>query len=103
VNADARRAFDVRHEVIASFRRTFQGPRLRRGRDAGPARRGRRAPTPRPFVAHYNALDMPLYLRIALELHLKRLIVGGMDQRVTRSAGCSATRASSPRHNTESR
>lgn len=34
----------------------------------------------RPFVTHHNALDIDLYLRIALELHLKRLIVGGMER-----------------------
>ncbi|WP_286136917.1 lysine--tRNA ligase [Philodulcilactobacillus myokoensis] len=34
----------------------------------------------RPFVTHHNALDITLYLRIALELHLKRLIVGGMER-----------------------
>jgi lysyl-tRNA synthetase class 2 len=33
----------------------------------------------RPFVTHHNTLDMPLYLRIANELYLKRLIVGGFD------------------------
>ncbi|HCG4536050.1 TPA: lysine--tRNA ligase, partial [Salmonella enterica subsp. enterica serovar Typhi str. AG3] len=32
----------------------------------------------RPFITHHNALDMDLYLRIAIELHLKRLIVGGL-------------------------
>ena len=93
VNADARRAFDVRHEVIASFRRTFrergfievETPVLHV--EAGGAHA-------RPFVTHYNALDMPLYLRIALELHLKRLIVGGMDRvfeigRVFRNEGLS--------------
>ncbi len=34
----------------------------------------------RPFITHHNALDIKLYLRIALELHLKRLIVGGMER-----------------------
>ena len=34
----------------------------------------------RPFTTHHNALDMPLYLRIADELYLKRLIVGGLER-----------------------
>lgn len=54
----------------------------------------------RPFVTHHNALDMELYMRIAIELHLKRLIVGGMEKvyeigRVFRNEGVST------RHNPE--
>jgi lysyl-tRNA synthetase class 2 len=54
----------------------------------------------RPFVTHHNTLDLDLYLRIALELHLKRLLVGGVERvyelgRVYRNEGIS------PRHNPE--
>lgn len=48
----------------------------------------------RPFITHHNALDMQLYMRIALELHLKRLIVGGLERvyeigRIFRNEGIS--------------
>ena len=54
----------------------------------------------RPFITHHNALDIDLYLRIALELHLKRLLVGGIERvyelgRVYRNEGIDA------RHNPE--
>jgi lysyl-tRNA synthetase, class II len=54
----------------------------------------------KPFITHHNALDIPLYMRIAIELHLKRLIVGGLEKvyeigRVFRNEGVST------RHNPE--
>ena len=56
--------------------------------------------TAKPFITHHNALHMDMYLRIALELHLKRLIVGGLEKvyeigRVFRNEGIST------RHNPE--
>jgi lysyl-tRNA synthetase, class II len=99
VNEQAREAFRIRHETIASFRRTLHGegfievetPVLHV--EAGGAHA-------RPFLTHHNTLDMQLYLRIALELHLKRLIVGGMERvyeigRIFRNEGIST------RHNPE--
>jgi len=99
VNDEARRAFQVRHATIASFRRTLhdrafievETPVLHM--EAGGAHA-------RPFLTHHNTLDMQLFLRIALELHLKRLIVGGMERvfeigRIFRNEGIS------PRHNPE--
>jgi lysyl-tRNA synthetase class 2 len=99
VNDEARRTFRVRHETIASFRRTLhergfievETPVLHA--EAGGAHA-------RPFLTHHNTLDMQLYLRIALELHLKRLIVGGLERvfeigRIFRNEGIS------PRHNPE--
>ncbi|MEN9823045.1 MAG: lysyl-tRNA synthetase [Actinomycetota bacterium] len=99
VNEEARHNFRVRHAIIASFRRTLhersfievETPVLHV--EAGGAHA-------RPFITHHNALDMQLYLRIALELHLKRLIVGGMERvfeigRIFRNEGIST------RHNPE--
>lgn len=88
-----------RSKIVASIRATLaeqafievEGPTLHTIAGGAAAR---------PFETHHNALDMPLTLRIALELHLKRLLVGGMERvfelgRVYRNEGIS------PRHNPE--
>ena len=99
VNPEARRNFEIRHETVASFRRTLathgfievETPVLH------PEVGGAHA---RPFTTHHNALDMPLYLRIAVELYLKRLIVGGME-RVYEIARTFRNEGVSTRHNPE--
>ena len=98
-NEEARRVFRVRFEAIDAIRAFFKSrnfievetPVLHEVAGGAAAR---------PFATHHHALDGPLSLRIALELHLKRLIVGGMDRvveigRVFRNEGLST------RHNPE--
>ena len=92
-------AFLHRTKIVKSIRQTLdaegycevEGPTLHTVAGGAAAR---------PFQTHHNALDMPLTMRIALELHLKRLMVGGMERvyelgRVYRNEGLS------PRHNPE--
>ncbi|HTF53060.1 MAG TPA: lysine--tRNA ligase [Pseudonocardia sp.] len=99
VNERTREIFRIRHAAIASIRRGLadrgfievEGPVLQTIQGGASAR---------PFVTHHNALGIDLYLRIALELHLKRLVVGGMERvfeigRVFRNEGLDA------RHNPE--
>jgi lysyl-tRNA synthetase class 2 len=94
INADARRVVRIRAAAIAALRAEYadrgyvevEGPVLHN--QAGGA-------LAKPFVTHANALDLDLYLRIALELHLKRLVAGGMTRvfeigRVFRNEGVSA-------------
>ncbi len=91
--------FQKRSAIVASIRNTLtsqryieiEGPTLHSVAGGAAAR---------PFKTHHNALDMPLYMRIALELHLKRLLVGGVERvfelgRVYRNEGIS------PKHNPE--
>ena len=94
-----RERFVARCRIIEAIRRVLaargylevEGPTLQESAGGAAAR---------PFTTHHNALDMPLVLRIALELHLKRLLVGGLERvfeigRVYRNEGVS------PRHNPE--
>jgi lysyl-tRNA synthetase, class II len=55
----------------------------------------------KPFITHHNALDMDLYLRIAPELHLKRLLVGGLADKLFEINRCFRNEGISPRHNPE--
>lgn len=98
-NPDSRETFVMRSKIIQSMRRYLddQGflevetPMMHAIPGGASAR---------PFETHHNALDIPLYMRIAIELHLKRLIVGGLEKvyeigRVFRNEGVST------RHNPE--
>jgi lysyl-tRNA synthetase class 2 len=93
-NPQVREAFLTRSRIISAVRRFLDGrgflevetPVLQ------PAAGGAAA---RPFITYHNALDRQLYLRIALELHLKRLVIGGYDRvyeigRIFRNEGASA-------------
>ncbi|HEX7187870.1 MAG TPA: bifunctional lysylphosphatidylglycerol synthetase/lysine--tRNA ligase LysX [Actinomycetes bacterium] len=79
VNAESREMVRTRAKVLRSVRSTLdrhdflevETPLLQ------PLHGGAAA---RPFVTHLNAFDQPMYLRIAIELYLKRLVVGGLDR-----------------------
>jgi len=99
VNPETRRAFEIRTKFISHVRRYLdergylevETPVL--NTISGGA-------TARPFVTHHNTLDINMYLRIATELNLKRLIVGGFDKvyeigRIFRNEGMD------PKHNPE--
>jgi len=98
-NPEVRGVFETRFKIISAIRRYMdsQGylevetPMLQ------PIPGGAAA---RPFVTHHNALDMPLYLRIAPELYLKRLLVGGFE-RVYEINRSFRNEGMSPRHNPE--
>ncbi|MGE4352430.1 MAG: lysine--tRNA ligase [Bdellovibrionales bacterium] len=57
--------------------------------------------TAKPFVTHHNALNMPLYMRVAPELHLKRIVIGGLSEKVYEINRCFRNEGLSPKHNPE--
>jgi len=79
VNPDSRRVFEIRSRVIAAVREfmTARGYLEVETPMMQPIAGGALA---RPFVTHHNTLDMPLFMRIAPELYLKRLTVGGLEK-----------------------
>jgi len=79
VNPDVKKTFETRSKIISKIRSVLEGegylevetPVLNTISGGASAR---------PFITHHNSLDIDMYLRIALELNLKRLIVGGFDR-----------------------
>ena len=79
VNADARQLVHAKATVLKSLRETLDA----RGYvevETGVLQHTNGGAAARPFITHLNAFDIDMYLRIALELPLKRLVVGGIDR-----------------------
>lgn len=78
INPKVKKTFEQRTKVVNSIR-NFLNDRGALEVDTPVLQSIPGGATARPFMTHHNALDMPLYMRIANELYLKRLIVGGFD------------------------
>ena len=93
VNPDVRETFIIRSKIIRGIR-NYLDQRGFLEVDTPILHNTAGGAAARPFITHHNTLDMDMYMRIALELHLKRLIVGGFDKvyemgRIFRNEGMS--------------
>ena len=79
INPESKRNFEIRSKFVAYLRRYLDSIGFMEVETPvlSPIAGGANA---RPFITHHNTLDIDMYMRIATELHLKRLIVGGMDR-----------------------
>ena len=79
MNPESKRNFEIRSKFVAYLRRYLDGRGFMEVETPvlSPIAGGANA---RPFITHHNAQDIDMYMRIATELHLKRLIVGGMER-----------------------
>lgn len=79
MNTETRRVFEIRSRFISHIR-TYLDSRSYMEVETPVLNTISGGATARPFITHHNTLDIDMYLRIATELHLKRLIVGGIER-----------------------
>ena len=99
VNPEVKSVFEARSKIVSSIRKTMEArgfmevetPMLHAIQGGA---------TAKPFITHHNALDKDFYMRVAPELHLKRLLVGGFE-RVFELNRCFRNEGMDPMHNPE--